>query len=200
MGRDLATRLVSACGPVWNMYGPTETTIWSSVARIESEQVTIGRPIANTQMYVLDAHQQPVPIGVTGELWIGGEGVARGYLNRDELTAKISEQSVPHTRADIRTGDMARYLSSGQLECLGRSDDQVKVRGYRIELGRLSRAARKSPSRRVRGVAARRGGGAAAGGVCRRVGCFHRILPGVPAQAATRIHDASGFCAFDRFP
>jgi amino acid adenylation domain-containing protein len=146
MGRDLAARLVSACGPVWNMYGPTETTIWSSVARIDSEQVTIGRPIANTQMYVLDAHQQPVPIGVTGELWIGGEGVARGYLNRTELTDE-KFKSDPF-RADgriYRTGDLARYVSSGQLECLGRSDDQVKVRGHRIELGEIESVLRENP-------------------------------------------------------
>ena len=146
MGRDLAARLVSVCGPVWNMYGPTETTIWSSVARIDSEQVTIGRPIANTQMYVLDAHQQPVPIDVTGELWIGGEGVARGYLNRTELTAEKFQCDPFRTAGRIyRTGDLARYLSSGQLECLGRSDDQVKVRGYRIELGEIESVLRENP-------------------------------------------------------
>jgi amino acid adenylation domain-containing protein len=146
MGRDLAARLVAACGPVWNMYGPTETTIWSSVAQIDSEQVTIGRPIANTQMYVLDAHQQPVPIGVTGELWIGGEGVARGYLNRTELTdEKFQSDPFRGSGRIYRTGDLARYLSSGQLECLGRSDDQVKVRGYRIELGEIESVLCENP-------------------------------------------------------
>ena len=96
MDRDLAARLVSTCGAVWNMYGPTETTIWSSVARIESDELTIGRPIANTRMYVLDGHGEPVPRGVVGELWIGGEGVARGYLNRTELTGELFRQgSVP---------------------------------------------------------------------------------------------------------
>src|ERR1700759_5032098 len=86
MDRDLAARLVSTCGSVWNMYGPTETTIWSSLERIISDEVTIGRPIANPRMYVLDAHGELVPSGVVGELWIGGLGVARGYLNRTELT------------------------------------------------------------------------------------------------------------------
>jgi amino acid adenylation domain-containing protein len=146
MDRDLAVRLVSACGSVWNMYGPTETTIWSSIARIESEQITIGRPIANTQMYVLDRHQEPVPRGVVGELWIGGEGVARGYLNRPELT---EERFVPNlfykgTRM-YRTGDLARHLSDGRLECLGRVDNQVKIRGYRIELEEIEAALSSHP-------------------------------------------------------
>ncbi len=93
--------------PVWNMYGPTETTIWSSVARIESEEVTIGRPIANTRMYVLDGQNEPVPRGVTGELWIGGEGVARGYLNRPELTQERFVEDPFHKGTRMyRTGDL----------------------------------------------------------------------------------------------
>jgi acyl carrier protein len=138
MGRDLAERLTRCCGEVWNLYGPTETTIWSSVARIESEEVTIGRPIANTWMYVLDRHGEPVPQGVVGELWIGGEGVARGYLNRPELThERFLGDSFRGEGRMYRTGDLARYLADGRLECLGRIDDQVKVRGYRIELGEI---------------------------------------------------------------
>lgn len=146
LGPELARRLMSASGQIWNMYGPTETTIWSSVARIDSEQVTIGWPIANTQMYVLDSHKQPVPIGVTGELWIGGEGVARGYLNRSELTAEKFQSDPFRTGGRIyRTGDLARRLSSGQLECLGRGDEQVKIRGYRIELGEIESVLRENP-------------------------------------------------------
>src|SRR6202048_3965988 len=141
MDRDLAARLVSACGPVWNMYGPTETTIWSSVARIESDEVTIGRPIANTRMYVLDGHRDPVPGGVVGELWIGGEGVARGYLNRTELTReRFIEDPFHEGERMYRTGDLARHLPDGRLECLGRIDNQVKIRGYRIELGEVGAA------------------------------------------------------------
>ena len=139
--RDLAARLVSTCGSVWNMYGPTETTIWSSVARIESDEVTIGRPIANTRMYVLDGHREPVPRGVVGELWIAGAGVARGYLNRTELTRECFIEDPFHEGERMyRTGDLARHLQDGRLECLGRIDNQVKIRGYRIELGEIETA------------------------------------------------------------
>ncbi len=138
MDRDLATRLVSTCGSVWNMYGPTETTIWSSLERIKSDEVTIGRPIANTRMYVLDAHRELVPSGVVGELWIGGLGVARGYLNRAELTReRFTEDSFRPGERMYRTGDLARHLPDGRVECLGRMDNQVKIRGYRIELGEI---------------------------------------------------------------
>ena len=138
MDRDLAARLVSTCGSVWNMYGPTETTIWSSLERIKSDEVTIGRPIANTRMYVLDAHRELVPSGVVGELWIGGVGVARGYLNRAELSReRFTEDAFRPGERMYRTGDLARHLPDGRLECLGRMDNQVKIRGYRIELGEI---------------------------------------------------------------
>jgi amino acid adenylation domain-containing protein len=143
MGHDLAVRLVSTCHQVWNMYGPTETTIWSSVAHIESEAeaVTVGRPIANTRMYVLDRHAEPVPRGVAAELWIGGEGVARGYLNRPDLTSERFVPSPFHEGERMyRTGDLARRLSDGRLEYLGRLDSQVKIRGYRIELREIETA------------------------------------------------------------
>ena len=141
MDRDLAVRLISACGSVWNMYGPTETTIWSSVARIESDEVSIGRPIANTRIYVLDGHREPVPRGVVGELWIGGEGVARGYLNRTDLTGERFVPDPFHEGARMyRTGDLARHLPDGRLDCLGRIDNQVKIRGYRIELEEIEAA------------------------------------------------------------
>src|SRR5207253_179532 len=133
-------QLLPRCGSLWNMYGPTETTIWSSVYRVvagESGTVAIGRPIANTQMYILDSRMEPVPVGVAGELYIGGHGLARGYLNRPELTAeKFVDNPFASDRKTklYRTGDLARYLSDGNISFLGRADFQVKIRGYRIEL------------------------------------------------------------------
>jgi amino acid adenylation domain-containing protein len=143
--RDLADALLRRCGSLWNMYGPTETTIWSTLCRVEpgDDTPSIGRPIANTQLYVLDAHQQPVPQNVSGELYIGGAGVARGYLHRPELTAEkflpdpFSGQ--PGARM-YRTGDLVRWLPGGNLAYLGRLDHQVKIRGYRIELGEIEAA------------------------------------------------------------
>jgi amino acid adenylation domain-containing protein len=135
---DLAARLLERPGELWNMYGPTETTIWSAISRVEGgTAVNIGRPIANTQFYVLDECGQPVPIGVPGELHIGGDGVARGYFKRPDLTeAKFVRDpfSSVHSARMYRTGDLVRYRVSGQLEILGRLDRQVKLRGYRIEL------------------------------------------------------------------
>ncbi|MEM9070569.1 MAG: MupA/Atu3671 family FMN-dependent luciferase-like monooxygenase [Myxococcota bacterium] len=124
-----------------NMYGPTETTIWSSTQEAApGEGITpIGTPIANTQLYVLDAHRQPVPVGVPGELYIGGDGVTRGYLYRDELT---KERFLPDPfrggeHRMYRTGDLVRWRSDGTIDFLGRVDHQVKLRGYRIELGEI---------------------------------------------------------------
>ncbi|HSD84624.1 MAG TPA: amino acid adenylation domain-containing protein, partial [Anaerolineae bacterium] len=142
LSRDLADRLLEKTAAVWNMYGPTETTIWSTTCRIEPDQdaISIGRPIANTQIYVLDPQLNPVPIGVVGELYIGGDGLARGYLNRPALTA---ERFIPQPFSSVsgarlyRTGDVARYLPNGNLEVLGRVDHQVKIRGYRIELSEI---------------------------------------------------------------
>ena len=141
--RDLAVELLKRGSSVWNMYGPTETTVWSTTSRITADgsPITIGRPIANTEVYVLDSHLEPVPVGVPGELYIGGAGVARGYLHRPELTA---EKFIAHPFRDresgarlYRTGDLARFRANGELECLGRIDNQVKVRGFRIELGEI---------------------------------------------------------------
>lgn len=142
LSRELADDLVVRSRALWNMYGPTETTIWSSVEQMtgRNEPVSIGRPIANTSMYILDARLEPVPIGVTGELFIAGAGVARGYLNRPEMTA---ERFVPDPFSRwpglrmYRTGDLARYRTDGSIECLGRVDHQVKIRGFRIELGEI---------------------------------------------------------------
>src|SRR5581483_6673456 len=141
--RDLAHELLSRGGELWNLYGPTETTIWSSVDRVEADAVvTIGRPIANTQLFVLDQHLRPVPAGIPGELYIGGDGVTRGYRARPDLTA---ERFVPNPfgvagARMYRTGDLARFLADGRIECLGRVDHQVKVRGFRIELGEVEAA------------------------------------------------------------
>jgi acyl carrier protein len=125
---------------LFNMYGPTETTVWSSVHRVEEvgDSIPIGHPIANTELYVLDARRALVPIGGIGELYIGGRGVVRGYLGRPDLTA---ERFVPHPwRAGerlYRTGDLARHREDGCVEFLGRADQQVKLRGHRIELGEI---------------------------------------------------------------
>jgi amino acid adenylation domain-containing protein len=136
MARDLAQQLLARCGEVWNMYGPTETTIWSTIHKVASgsRAVPIGRPIDNTRVYVLDPRRQLVPPGVVGELYIGGSGVARGYLHRPELTAErfVQEPSLGPGRL-YRTGDLARWLQDGTLECLGRADNQIKIRGFRIE-------------------------------------------------------------------
>jgi amino acid adenylation domain-containing protein len=149
--RDLASQLLERASSVWNMYGPTETTIWSAISRITSHNgpITIGRPIANTEVYILDSYLEPVPVGVLGELFIGGEGVARGYLHRPELTA---EKFIPNPfrKGDsearlYRTGDLARYLPNGEIECLGRIDHQVKLRGFRIELGEIESSLREHP-------------------------------------------------------
>ncbi len=138
--RRLADKLLALGGELWNMYGPTETTIWSSIAQIfdDKRPIDIGRPILNTTMYVLDKHNQPVPAGVVGELCIGGTGVTHGYLNRDELTAEKFLPN-PFITGDLiyRTGDWARHNPDGTLTCLGRIDHQVKIRGFRIELGEI---------------------------------------------------------------
>jgi amino acid adenylation domain-containing protein len=137
---DLADRLLHAGVELWNLYGPTETTIWSTVDRVRTAQgrIAIGRPIANTQVHILDASGHDVAPGAIGEIWIGGAGVARGYHNRPDLTA---ERFVPAADGSggrwYRTGDRGRWRADGRLECLGRIDHQVKVRGFRIELGEI---------------------------------------------------------------
>ena len=139
---ELARLLLATGASVWNVYGPTETTIWSTLHVVEETEraVPIGRPIANTETYVLGRHGEPLPIGLPGELHIGGVGVARGYLNRPELTA---ERFVPDPFSGrpgarlYRTGDLARYREDGTLEFVGRVDYQVKVRGFRIEPGEI---------------------------------------------------------------
>ena len=140
---DLARSLVARVGALWNLYGPTETTVWSTLGRIETgvDLVTIGRPTANTQVYILDRAGAPTPVGVPGEIWIGGAGVASGYWRNPELTGKrfLSDPfdgSIP--RGSIyRTGDMARWLGDGRIVHMGRLDLQLKLRGFRIEPGEI---------------------------------------------------------------
>ncbi len=144
---------------IWNLYGPTETTANASAGKIfSSNRVTIGNPIANAQIYLLDNDLQPVPVGVNGEVYIGGVGLARGYLNRPALTAEnfIASpfSSLPGARL-YRTGDLARFLSDGNIEFIGRIDDQVKIRGFRIELGEIESALGQHPSVREAVVVAR---------------------------------------------
>ena len=139
---ELAASLLERCASLWNMYGPTETTIWSLVQQVEivgHGVVEIGRPIANTQIYLLNSDLQPMPVGAVGELYVSGVGLARGYHKRPDLTAENFVPS-PFGQAGARmyrTGDLARYRPDGTIEYLGRTDHQIKLRGFRIELGEI---------------------------------------------------------------
>lgn len=152
MSRGLANQLLAKVGSVWNMYGPTETTIWSAVCKVEpgTSAIHIGKPIANTQFYIIDHLLRrksdpikPVPINVPGELCIGGDGLARGYFNRPEIDEEKFMPNIfdsdPSSRL-YKTGDLARYLPDGTIELIGRADNQVKIRGFRIELGDVESA------------------------------------------------------------
>jgi acyl-CoA synthetase (AMP-forming)/AMP-acid ligase II/acyl carrier protein len=158
--RDLANLLLERSNLLWNAYGPTETTVFSNFYQVFTQygSVPIGRPIANTRIYILDKTYNPVPIGVPGELNIGGTGLARGYLNRPELTA---EKFIPNPFSEepgerlYRTGDLARYLPDGNIEFLGRIDNQVKIRGFRIETGEIESALMEHSSVRDTVVVAR---------------------------------------------
>lgn len=147
---ELAKALCHLNARLWNLYGPTETTVWSLMAEITSEHaiIPIGRPITNTEVYILDHQQRPVPIGVIGELFIGGDGVARGYHHRADLTRK---RFFPNHFKDgseermYKTGDLARYLPDGAIEFIGRSDHQIKLRGHRIEAGEIETVLQQHP-------------------------------------------------------
>jgi len=152
--RDLCQKLFPLCRELWNAYGPTETTIWSTLARIRDPEavITIGRPLANTTLYIVDSFGQLVPIGAYGELWIGGLGVAQGYLNRPELTADrfIADPFSSSAGAQLyKTGDIVRYGAEGELYFARRNDNQVKVRGFRIELGDIEAALGRAPGIRA---------------------------------------------------
>jgi len=146
---ELAGELLQRCGSLWNMYGPTETTVWSAVSQIKrDEDVLIGGPVANTQFYVVDPQLRLLPLGVPGELCIGGDGLARGYLNRPELTAERfpadTFRAVRNARI-YRTGDLVRLRPDGKIEFIARLDNQVKVRGHRIELGEIEEVLNQHP-------------------------------------------------------
>ena len=162
LSRPLANGLLERGSAVWNLYGPTETTIWSSRCRVAADMgaVPIGCPISNTQLYLLDAELQPVPAGIAGELYIGGEGLSWGYHNKAALTA---ESFVPNPFSAepgqrlYKTGDLVRYRRNGTVEFLGRIDHQVKIRGYRIELGEIEATLAKYPGLQQTIVVAREG-------------------------------------------
>jgi amino acid adenylation domain-containing protein len=182
---QLAEQLLPKCGALWNMYGPTETTIWSAVNSVESgKAVLIGHPIANTQFYVVDKNLQPVPVGVPGELLIGGAGLARGYWKRPELTA---EKFIANPfRAGVesrlyRTGDLVRYGEDGTLEFQGRIDQQVKIRGFRIELGEIESVLRSQAGVREAVVVVREEGS-------KRLVAYV-VLAGEPACTTAELRD-----------
>ncbi|MDH3716644.1 MAG: amino acid adenylation domain-containing protein, partial [Planctomycetota bacterium] len=151
LSKDLADQLLPRVANLWNLYGPTETTVWSTVAKItpDDDRITIGRPIDNTSVFILDRKLQPVPVGIVGELYIGGAGVAKGYHENPELTYS---RFVPDPFSDnpdarlYRTGDSARYRPDGQIEYLGRKDHQAKIRGFRVELGEIEAVLRQHPA------------------------------------------------------
>jgi amino acid adenylation domain-containing protein len=147
--RDLAGELCRRAGSVWNMYGPTETTVWSTCHRVTNpSRILVGKAIANTTVYILDERMIPVPIGIPGELHIGGDGVTRGYLHRPELTSErfvTDPFSGDPTSRLYKTGDLARFLPDGNIEYLRRNDSQVKLRGYRIELGEIEASLTVAP-------------------------------------------------------
>ncbi|SNY74913.1 non-ribosomal peptide synthetase, partial [Paractinoplanes atraurantiacus] len=171
---DLATALRETAASVTNLYGPTETTIWSTASPVETDTVTVGRPVWNTRAYVLDAALRPVPDGFPGELYLAGEGVALGYLNRPSLTASrfVADPFVPGQRM-YRTGDLAQRRPDGDFDVLGRVDHQVKLRGFRIELGEIEAAL------------------AAAGGVRRAVALIREDRPGDRRLVAYFVGSAS---------
>ena len=157
--KDLAERLLQLSGEVWNMYGPTETTIWSTVKQLQANElntITVGGPIANTSLYILDEQFNPVPHGEAGQLFIGAAGVARGYHGRPDLTR---ERFVPDlldsSKRIYATGDLCKIAENGEIVCLGRIDHQVKIRGYRIELGEIEHQLSKQPGIKEAVVVAR---------------------------------------------
>ncbi|MDF5727076.1 MAG: amino acid adenylation domain-containing protein [Rhizonema sp. PD38] len=157
LSQKLASQLLARVSSVWNMYGPTEATVWATTYEVSEQQslvgtqkpsISIGKPIGNTQTYILDQYLQPVPIGISGELYIGGVCLARGYLNRPDLTTEkfIANPFInePNSRL-YKTGDLARYLHNGDIEYISRIDNQVKIRGFRIELGEIEVLLAKYP-------------------------------------------------------
>lgn len=148
--KQLAHQILQKTKALWNLYGPTETTIYSTIKQINitDEVITIGKPVNNTAIYILDEHQKQLPVNSIGEIFIAGEGVADGYLNRPELTAQkfiLDPFSAAEGQKMYGTGDLGKYLLNGEIQCLGRIDHQVKIRGYRIELEEIEAALAKQP-------------------------------------------------------
>lgn len=142
MPAALADKLLPLCDELWNMYGPTETTIWSTIKKITSAEqpITIGRPIHNTRVYIMDENDNPVEEKHVGEIYIGGEGVAAGYWNREDLTKEKFVSYINEQQESIilyKTGDLGKLHANGEIQCLGRKDFQIKLRGHRIELGEI---------------------------------------------------------------
>ena len=199
----LSQQLLPRVAALWNMYGPTETTVWSTCRKVNAAafcpngSVSVGRPIANTHVVLLDDGEGVVPIGVAGEIAIGGEGVGRGYLERPQLTA---ERFVPDPFGEApggrlyRTGDLGRYHTDGNIEFIGRRDHQVKVQGYRIELGEIEAvlAEHAAVADCVRGGARRSAERQAPGGVRRRWRGADLHIARAPGRQAASLHDPEG--------
>ncbi|MCJ7997671.1 amino acid adenylation domain-containing protein [Rhizobium cremeum] len=190
--KDLARTLVRMEGELWNMYGPTETTIWSSVERVldNDTPITIGHPIANTQLYILDQDGRIAPVGVTGELHIGGDGLAQGYFDRPDLTDAAFVQrdiGTGEMQRLYKTGDVGRRLTDGSLQLLGRRDNQIKLRGFRIELGDIEAVISKVEGVRQCAVVGVRN---SKGDVS--LACYYVTEPG------TSLPDAAGLAALAR--
>jgi amino acid adenylation domain-containing protein len=191
LSADLADALIARAGAVWNVYGPTETTVWSTARRVDGRREgreaveTLGVALANETAHVLDARMEPVPVGVEGELYIGGVGLARGYIGRPDLTAErfVADPFGPPGACLYRTGDRVRRLSSGDLEFLGRADQQVKIRGFRIELGEIEAALACQPGVGQAAVTVH-----AAGTERRLAGYVVPADPAAPPVAATLRH------------
>ena len=193
---ELARQLLERVGQVWNMYGPTETTIWSSAQRhtAQAPVLSIGRPIDNTRIYLLDERGDPVPIGQAGELYIGGAGLARGYRGRPDLTAERflpDPWGAPGARL-YRSGDLARHWPDGSIECLGRNDHQVKLNGFRIELGEIEAVLAEAPGVRQAVVVAR-DDGAGAANPASAASVPQRLVAYVTAAAEAAPADQGGF-------
>ncbi|CAH0342915.1 non-ribosomal peptide synthetase/type I polyketide synthase [Rhizobium sp. CECT 9324] len=185
--KALARTLAGMQGDLWNMYGPTETTIWSSVAKIADEDtpITIGHPIANTQLHILGADGHLAPVGVTGELCIGGDGLAQGYFERPDLTDAAFVAADIGTGGAARlykTGDLGKRLADGSLQLLGRQDNQIKLRGFRIELGDIETVISQVPGiRQCAVVGARNGKGDLV------LVCYFVAEPGSPASDSLQL-------------
>jgi amino acid adenylation domain-containing protein len=207
MPSDLAARLLQTGCDLWNLYGPTETTIWSTVFHVEAPPpgpIPIGKPIANTALFVLDERRQLVPVGVAGELYIGGDGLAHGYLRRQELTSERFIDSPFHPGQRLyRTGDLVRRRNDGLIQYLGRMDQQVKVRGFRIELGEIEAAIAALPGVRQAVVVADGTDGNTRLVAYLECGSPRPLVEDLRAELSRKLPEymvPSGFICLDRLP